>query len=67
MALQIAMLMTGLILGGGFGLTQKGLTALVVGGCFGFYLPEIVVWVIKRGRLERIFLGLPDSLNLLVV
>ena len=39
----------------------------MVGGGFGFYLPEIVVWFFKRGRQERIFFGLPDALDLLVV
>lgn len=72
LTLKVALLMTGLILGCIFGLTswgltQKGLTALVVGGVFGFYLSEIVAWVIKQGRQDRIFLGLPYALDLLVV
>jgi tight adherence protein C len=38
-----------------------GLTAL------GFYLPNIVLWWIRRKRQEEIFLTLPDALDLLVV
>lgn len=32
-----------------------------------FYLPDIVLWFISSKRKENIFLGLPDSLDLLVV
>ncbi|HVC95435.1 MAG TPA: type II secretion system F family protein [Pirellulales bacterium] len=32
-----------------------------------FYLPDIVLWFIASKRKENIFLGLPDSLDLLVV
>jgi tight adherence protein C len=39
----------------------------VFGGGLGFYLPEIVLWFIRKGRQERIFLSLPDALDLLVV
>jgi tight adherence protein C len=62
----------GALLGGGFGivswgLTQKGWTSIIVGAGLGFYLPELVLGFIKRGRQEKIFLQLPDTLDLLVV
>jgi tight adherence protein C len=72
LALKVALLFVGLLAGGGFGMTswgmtQKGWSSLVIGGGLGFYLPEIGVWFLKRGRQERIFLGMPDALDLLVV
>jgi tight adherence protein C len=33
----------------------------------GFYLPSIVLWWLRRKRMEAIFLTLPDALDLLVV
>ena len=50
-----------------YGLTQHGLISLVVGGGLGMYLPEAVLWMIRRGRQDKIFLSLPDALDLLVV
>jgi tight adherence protein C len=72
LAVKFALMVGGAILGGGFGLvswgaTQKGWTSIVVGAGLGFYLPEIFLWWVKRGRQERIFLQLPDTLDLLVV
>jgi tight adherence protein C len=43
-------------------LTYSGITA---GICF--YLPEVVLWIIKKGRQDNIFYGLPDALDMLVV
>jgi tight adherence protein C len=72
LAMKFALMIFGAVLGGGFGLvswgaTQKGWTSIVVGAGLGFYLPEIILWWVKRGRQERIFLQLPDALDLLVV
>jgi tight adherence protein C len=72
LAIKFAMMVGGGLLGGGFGmvswgLTQKGWTSIVVGAGLGFYLPELVLALIKRGRQEKIFLQLPDTLDLLVV
>ena len=58
--------------GGGYGLvtygaTQGGLTTLAIGGGLGFYVPEIILWFLRSSRIERIFLSLPDALDLLVV
>ena len=72
LAIKIAMLVFGLMSGGGYGMfswgmTQNGLTSLVIGGGLGFYLPEIGLWFMIRSRTEKIFLSMPDSLDLLVV
>jgi len=72
LAIKFAMMIGGAMLGGGFGLvswglTQKGWTSIIVGAGLGFYLPELFLAFIKRGRQEKIFLQLPDTLDLLVV
>lgn len=72
LALKVALLVLGVLVGAGFGMstwgmTQKGWSSIVIGGGLGFYIPEIAVWFLRRGRQERIFLALPDALDLLVV
>ena len=72
LAIKITMLVFGLMSGGGYGtfswgMSQNGLTSFIIGGGLGFYLPEIVLWFIIRSRTEKIFLSMPDSLDLLVV
>jgi len=72
LAIKFASLIGGLVLGAGIGLAQWGLTrngifAVVVGGGLGFYVPEIVLFFLRKGRQEKIFLSLPDALDLLVV
>jgi tight adherence protein C len=72
LALKTASMVAGALVGMtygaiSFGMTQNGLISVVIGAGLGFYIPEIAVWVIKRGRIERIFLSLPDALDLLVV
>ncbi len=72
LAIKVILLGIGAIAGGGyglamFGLTQNGLTATVIGAGLGFYIPEIVLTLMKKGRQEKIFLSLPDALDLLVV
>jgi len=69
---KLISLAAGIILGGGFGLfswgvTQKGLYSVVIGGGLGFYIPGLVLWFLKKRRIEQIFLSLPDALDLLVV
>jgi tight adherence protein C len=34
---------------------------------FGFYLPNIILWYLRRKRQQEIFLSLPDALDLMVV
>ncbi len=72
LALKVALLMGGVMVGGGYGLTiygisQHGLVSVVIGGGAGFYLPSVVLWFLKRSRQQKIFLSMPDALDLLVV
>jgi tight adherence protein C len=72
LAFKFALMVAGAIMGGAFGLiswgfTQKGWTSIVVGAGLGFYLPQAYLWWVTRTRQERIFLQLPDALDLLVV
>ncbi|GAB4148446.1 MAG: type II secretion system F family protein [Planctomycetaceae bacterium] len=72
LAIKVALLMGGAVIGLGvgisvWGMNQKGLTAMVVGGGFGFYLSEIGLWWLRKARIEKIFLSMPDALDLLVV
>jgi len=49
------------------GLTQNGLIYTVIASAGMFYLPDAIVWLIAKHRKDKIFLGLPDVLDLLVV
>jgi tight adherence protein C len=50
-----------------FGLNFNGLKWVIGMTGVGFYLPQIVLWYIRRRRQQAIFLSLPDALDLLVV
>ncbi len=50
-----------------YGLTVKGLTWVVLLSGLGFYLPNVILWWLRRKRQQEIFLTLPDALDLLVV
>ena len=50
-----------------FGFAMKTLYWLVGFTGFGFYLPNIILWWLRRKRQLEIFLTLPDALDLLVV
>lgn len=72
LAIKMASLMAGTVLGGGVGLIWKGMTtegllAAGVGGGLGMFLPGLVVSLLGHSRKSRIFLSLPDALDLLVV
>ena len=72
LAIKVSMLLGGAVIGAsvGFtfwGLNQSGLAAIVVGGGLGFYLTEVGLWWLRRCRNEKIFLSMPDALDLLVV
>jgi tight adherence protein C len=72
LAIKFGGLLLGLVLGGGFGalkygMTQSGMYSIVIGGGLGFYIPELLLMLIRSSRMERVFLGLPDALDLLVV
>lgn len=71
-SLKVLGLFGGFLLGGGIvGLTRGWdidtltYTGIIAGICF--YLPEVVLWIIKRSRQDNIFYGLPDALDLMVV
>ncbi|NOX54645.1 MAG: type II secretion system F family protein [Planctomycetes bacterium] len=72
LATKVALLAVGLIIGASFGFAKFGTTqnawmSLVIGGGLGFYLPEILLTLKIKSRQEKIFLTLPDALDLLVV
>jgi tight adherence protein C len=72
LGLKFIGLMVGFVLGGGSflyfkGMTQESMMYSVGVAGLAFYLPDVVVWFIKRNRQEAIFLGLPDALDLMVV
>ncbi len=50
-----------------YGLNTNGLVTMGVAGGIGFYGPEIWLWIVRKGRMERVFLSLPDALDLMVV
>jgi tight adherence protein C len=50
-----------------FGFALKSLYWIVGLTALGFYLPNIVLWWLRRKRQQEIFLTLPDALDLLVV
>jgi len=65
-------LVAGFIFGGGLLLWRKGWTmetGMYTVGCAGlaFYLPDMVLWFLKKNRQDNIFFGLPDALDLMVV
>jgi tight adherence protein C len=72
LSLRLAALICGGIIGSGtglaaFGLNRQSVVAAVIGAGIGFYLPELILsWVIKS-RQHRIFLSLPDALDLLII
>jgi tight adherence protein C len=72
LGLKLCSLLIGLFLGGGTILLTQGASqdSLMYAGSIAgimFYLPNIVLWFIRRKRQEKIFLSLPDALDLLVV
>lgn len=50
-----------------WGANMQGMMALAITAAIGLYAPAIWLWLIRKGRMERIFLSLPDLLDLLVV
>ncbi|MFQ5731596.1 MAG: type II secretion system F family protein [Planctomycetaceae bacterium] len=72
LAIKTICLCGGLLIGSGvafsfFGINMNGVTAVIVGAGLGFYIPSIVLYFIRKSRQEKIFLSLPDALDLLVV
>jgi tight adherence protein C len=46
---------------------RAGISYMVLAGGIAFYLPALVLGLLKKKRVEAIFLGLPDALDLMVV
>jgi tight adherence protein C len=72
LAIKIISMGCGVVIGSGvglgfFGLSQSAMTSFIIGGGFGFYLPELVLSYLISSRQKAIFLSLPDALDLLVV
>ncbi|PHS16951.1 MAG: secretion protein [Blastopirellula sp.] len=72
LGIQFACLILGLMLGGGTVVllgqfNQSGIfKAVAIAGLF-FYIPGLGLWYLGRKRKEKIFLALPDALDLMVV
>ena len=72
LAIKVAMLGIGALLGGGYGMlafgpTQKGFFSIGSAAGVCFYLPELVLWYLASSRKQKIFLSMPDALDLLVI
>ncbi|MEZ6122710.1 MAG: type II secretion system F family protein [Planctomycetaceae bacterium] len=72
LALKLVGLILGVLFGAIYGFAKMGVSGnswmgFVIGGGLGFYLPEIVLTLLKMSRQQKIFLQLPDALDLLVV
>lgn len=52
---------------GKYGMTKEALPYITSIAGLAFYLPGIVIGQIKKRRMEAIFLGLPDAIDLMVV
>lgn len=70
--LQLILAATGMLLGGALGLLTDGFTQgllfKTLGGMIvGFLGPKLVLGSIGKGRKQKVFLGLPDALDLMVV
>jgi tight adherence protein C len=72
LAIKFSMLIVGALVGGGVGMlmygpTQSGFTTIALSAGAGFYLPELILKLVISSRKQKIFLSLPDALDLLVV
>src|SRR5581483_6730729 len=72
LAIKFSCLLLGGLLGGGIGMLTYGMTqncyvTMGLSAGAGFYLPELILRYLKSCRQEKIFLSLPDALDLLVV
>lgn len=72
LAIKVICLLTGMMIGGAYGFISAGISsnswmAFAIGAGIGFYLPELAVTLLKASRQQKIFLQLPDALDLLVV
>jgi tight adherence protein C len=64
--LTAAAIVTPLVVGK-YGLTTKALPYIITVAGLGYYLPGVIVGQIRKRRMEAVFLGLPDAIDLMVV
>jgi tight adherence protein C len=72
LGLKGIMLLVGFTIGGGTLYFTKGFSSemmmhTVAAAGVAFYIPEIILWFLKKSRQDNIFFGLPDALDLMVV
>jgi tight adherence protein C len=72
LAVKFLAMIGGAVLGmcigiGLFGTSENGMMLIVLGAGFGFYAPGIWLWWVTWCRKDKIFLSMPDALDLLVV
>ena len=72
LAIKMFSLVVGAILGLSYGTVSNGMgkdamMALAIGAGLGFYIPEVALMIQRSSRQGKIFLQLPDALDLLVV
>jgi len=67
LTMLLVVLVSAPLIVGKYGMTTTGLTYVVLAAGLGFYIPGIVLGNIKKRRMESIFLGLPDAIDLMVV
>lgn len=72
LGLKAICLVSGFVAGGGAmwftkGASQEALMYTIGIGGVSFYLPDVILWFIKKSRQDAIFFGLPDALDLMVV
>jgi tight adherence protein C len=69
-AIKFVALLLGLVFGGVYDIASSSSNSWmswVIGAAIGLYLPELVLTLMKMSRQAKIFLQLPDALDLLVV
>ncbi|TWT90671.1 Bacterial type II secretion system protein F domain protein [Pseudobythopirellula maris] len=72
LGIKLICLILGFLIGGGAavwtkGLTQEAMIITVASAGVMFFVPDAGLWIIKKGRQDQIFYGLPDALDLMVV
>ncbi|NND97711.1 MAG: type II secretion system F family protein [Pirellulaceae bacterium] len=70
--MQMILAGVGLFFGGIVGLAANGLTQgmlmkLAIGVIIGYMIPKLLLDFMAKKRMEKVFLGLPDALDLMVV